>query len=168
VLPIVAGAIVVLAGLYGVMKLVNARDSAGVSADQTAGPGTYEAVATASPAPGGPPPTSGPHAPRNVTREGVLGPDELLTALEQGNVVVLYPRGRRPPAPLVALQEAVSGPFDPELAAAGQMVVLGRWPGLDRVVALAYRRRLEATGPDDPALRPFAEAWLGKGRGETG
>jgi hypothetical protein len=75
--------------------------------------------------------------------------------------------GDRAPAALRRLQEDVSGPFDAELAAAGQMVVLTRWPGADGVQALAWRRRLVASGPADPQLRAFAEAWLGQGRGKT-
>jgi len=167
VVPVLIGAVIVLAGIYGLMTLFNGRDSAGVGQESAAGPGALEPESTDRPAATGPPPTSGSHANRNVTREGRLRPDELLTALDQGNVVVLYP-GTRPPSTLTDLQEALSGPFDPELAAAGQMVVLGRWPGLDQVEALAYRRRLVAAGPDDPQLRAFAEAWLGKGRGNTG
>ena len=61
------------------------------------------------------------------------------------------------------MQEEVSGPFDPELAAAGQAVILAERPGLEGVQALAWRRRLVASGPDDPKLQEFAEAWLGQG-----
>ena len=61
------------------------------------------------------------------------------------------------------MQEEVSGPFDPELAAAGQAVILAKRPGLEGVQALAWRRRLIANGPDDPKLQEFAEAWLGQG-----
>ncbi len=58
----------------------------------------------------------------------------------------------------------MSGPFDPGLAAAGQAVILARRPGVPGVVALAWRRKLEASGPDDPQLHEFAEAYLGPGR----
>ena len=64
----------------------------------------------------------------------------------------------------MTLQEEVAGRrFDPALAAAGQAVILAQRPGVGGVQALAWRRRLAASGPDDPKLREFAEAWLGQG-----
>jgi hypothetical protein len=100
-----------------------------------------------------------------VSRDGAeLSDDELLSALRLGNVVLFYD-GEKAPQALVALQEEVSGPFDPELAAAGQAVILARRPSVGGIVALAWRRRLNASGPDDPKLREFAEAWLGQGPG---
>ncbi|HET6550502.1 MAG TPA: DUF3105 domain-containing protein [Solirubrobacter sp.] len=108
--------------------------------------------------PPGRPPTSGPHRAVPVTRDRTeLSDDELLEALHLGNVVLAYD-GRAP----VAVQREVSGPFDPALAAAGQAVILDHRPGVGGVVALAWRRRLVADGPDDPRLREFAEAWLGQ------
>jgi hypothetical protein len=65
-----------------------------------------------------------------------------------------------PPAELVAVQRAVAGPFDAEVAAAGQAVILARRPGLDAPVALAWRRTLSGSPAE---LRGFAEAWLGGG-----
>ena len=41
-------------------------------------------------------------------------------------------------------------------------MILARRPGAG-VQALAWRRRLVASGPDDPKLRDFADAWLGQG-----
>ncbi|MDP9384415.1 MAG: DUF3105 domain-containing protein, partial [Actinomycetota bacterium] len=112
----------------------------------------------------GPPPTSGPHRPELVTRDRrVLSDDRLLHALELGNVVLLYP-GEEPPAELIRLQEEVAGPFDAELAAAGQMVILARAPEAGGYEALAWRHRQRASGPGDAALRTFAEYWLGRGR----
>jgi uncharacterized protein DUF3105 len=106
------------------------------------------------------PPTSGPHRPEAVTRDRAeLSDDQLLEALHLGNVVIAYDGD--PPSGV----QDVSGPFDPELAAAGQAVILDRRPGVGGVVALAWRRRLVAKGPDDPQLREFAEAWLGQGPG---
>jgi hypothetical protein len=166
-LLIVLGVVIVLAGLYGLLRLFSGRDSGGVARRPVAGPGQLEAERRGPPPQDGQPPTSCAHARRNVTREGRLDADELLTALEQGNVVIIHP-GTRAPAALRRLQDAVSGPFDAELAAAGQMVVLARWPGANGIQALAWRRRLRASSPDDPALRAFAEAWLGQGRGKTG
>jgi len=107
------------------------------------------------------PPTSGPHRPEPVERDQTgLSDDQLLEALHLGNVVIAY-EGEAP----VAVQEDVSGPFDPALAAAGQAVILARRPGVGGVVALAWRRRLEASGPQDPRLREFAEAYLAQGPG---
>jgi Protein of unknown function (DUF3105) len=162
VLPVIAGVVILLAGLFGLISLFSGRDSGGVGDSKTAaGPGTLEAVDG-----GGTPPASGPHEKRNVTSEKRIGEDALLTALELGDVVIVHPPGRSPAA-LKRLQDDVSGPFDPELAAAGQMVIVTPWPGVTGVEALAYRRRLQASGPDDPQLRTFAEAWLGVGRGES-
>jgi hypothetical protein len=110
------------------------------------------------------PPTSGPHLPVAVRHEGSLSRDELLHALETGDVVLVYGSRALEPA-LRGLQEDVAGPFDPALAAAGQAVILDLRPGTAGVVALAWRRMLRARSPDDPQLRAFAESWLGKGAG---
>ena len=56
----------------------------------------------------------------------------------------------------------MSGPFDPQLAAAGQAVILARRPGIGPTTALAWRRRLAG---DDERLRDFAEAYLGQAGG---
>jgi len=112
------------------------------------------------------PPTSGPHVPRAIRHDAsTLGDDALLQALEQGNVVLLYGEPR-PPEPLRSLARDVNqGAFSPDLAASGQAVILGRRPGTRGVVALAWRHLLRASGPRDPALRAFADAWLGRGAG---
>jgi hypothetical protein len=74
-----------------------------------------------------------------------------------------------PPGELLNLQEALSGPFDPGLAEAGQQVILVRRPKAgEQVQALAWRRSLRGVGAADPALRDFAEAWLGKGAPGSG
>lgn len=160
------GAVVLLVGLYGLSTLVNSRDDAGVN--RSAGPGALEpdegadhrAAADRS---GADPPTSGAHSDDLVTRDArVLGDDRILHALELGDVVLVYP-DRTPPAQLRAVQEEVAGPFDAELAAAGQAVVLARVPGASGIQALAWRRRLRASGPGDPGVRTFAEYWLGRG-----
>ena len=108
------------------------------------------------------PPASGPHLPVPVRREGSLTRDELLHALETGNVVFVYGSRALEPA-LRALQEDVAGPFDPAVAAAGQAVVLDFRPHTGGVLALAWRRLLRARSPGDPQLRAFADAWLGRG-----
>src|SRR5262249_44887256 len=91
-----------------------------------------------------------------------LSEDQVLHALELGDVVLLYGTPRAPAA-LRALQQSVSGPFDPVLAANGAAVILARRPGTDGVVALAWRRMLNAANPADPALGDFADYWLGRG-----
>lgn len=164
----VAVAAVVLVGVYALAQLFVARDDAGVSGAER-GPGTLEpdrGAAHGSQAAGRRarrPPTSGPHRPDLVTRDArALSDDQLLHALELGDVVLVYP-GAKPPRELQALQEEVAGSFDAELAAAGQAVVLARDERVEEVQALAWRRRLAATGASDPALREFTEAWLGQG-----
>jgi hypothetical protein len=111
------------------------------------------------------PPTNGPHLPRLPVREE-LANDELLHALELGDVVILH-APRTPPRALRELQDELSGPFDRELAAAGQAVILSRDPSVRQTTALAWRHRLRASAPDDPRLREFADFWLGKGYAEA-
>jgi hypothetical protein len=88
-----------------------------------------------------------------------LSPDQILHALELGNVVITYP-GDSAPAPVRDLQSDLSGGFDAELAAAGQAVILA---SSDKLEALAWRRRLAPESPSDPLLREFADHWLGLG-----
>ena len=110
------------------------------------------------------PPTSGPHVPAPIPRDRVvLSDDQILHALEDGNVVIVYGK-RKAPKPLRQLAEDVSGgPFDPALVQAGQSVILARRKGTDGVVALAWRHLLRAPSADDPELTRFAEFWLGRG-----
>jgi hypothetical protein len=106
-----------------------------------------------------------PQAPAVIRRDRVaLSQDQLLHALELGDVVLLYGTGAPPPQ-LRALQEQVSGPFDPVLAANGAAVILARRAGTDGIVALAWRRMLRVGSAADPALEAFANYWLGRGRG---
>ncbi len=72
-------------------------------------------------------------------------------------LVALVDTGRE-----LALQEDL-GPYDPELAAAGQSVVLAHVRGLAQPVAVAWRRTLEFQDPAAPEVREFVEAWLGTG-----
>jgi len=112
------------------------------------------------------PPASGPHVPTPVRRDGTLTRDQLLTALEAGNVVFVFGGARADEAQLRAVQDDVAGPFDPALASAGQAVILDRRPGTGGVVALAWRRMLTAPRATHARLRDFADAWLGKGTGQ--
>jgi hypothetical protein len=104
-------------------------------------------------------------APALIRRDAVpLTEDQLLHALALGDVVLLYGTSAPPPR-LRALQERVSGPFDPLLAANGAAVILARRPGAAGVTALAWRRILRAPSAADPVLEDFANYWLGRGRG---
>jgi hypothetical protein len=99
-------------------------------------------------------------------RDGTrLSEDQTLHALALGDVVLLYGT-RAPPAALRALQQRVSGPFDPVLAANGAAVVLAYRPGTEGVTALAWKRALRAPSASDPALQEFADYWLGRGAGD--
>ena len=168
---VLAGVVLVLGGVVVLQLVLSSRDDADVSG-AAAGPGELQRDLGSKHLPPGQhiplegltdPPTSGAHHPRLVTRDGtVLSPDEILHALELGDVILFY-GDAKPPAALRALQDDVSGRFDAEVAAAGQQVILARRPGVRGVTAAAWRRLLRAPGADDPALRSFAEVWLGRG-----
>jgi hypothetical protein len=158
---VVAGVVLAVGGLIALAVAFNARDDAGLS-EAPSGPGELQGEG------GGRWPTSGEHARALVTRDRrALSDDQILTALELGNVVILY-GGAEPGAALTRLQEEVAGPFDAEVAAAGQAVILARREGAGPATALAWRRVLEADDAADPRLREFTEAWLGRGRAVTG
>jgi hypothetical protein len=146
------------------------RDQPGVSG-ASAGPGqafadlghVHLTPGAARPAYDSDPPTSGAHVPVPVTRdETQLSDDQLLQALEQGDVVLVY-GGRVPPAGLVQLALSVASPFTPALAAVGQAVILARRPGTSGITALAWARMLRVEKATDPALAAFAQYWLGRG-----
>ena len=108
------------------------------------------------------PPTSGPHVPLPIGRDQIaLSNDQLLEALELGDVVLAYGSGRPDPA-LLGLERTVAGRFTPRLAAAGQAVVLDRRPGTSGVIALAWTRMLHVGTAADPRLRDFTAQWLGR------
>jgi hypothetical protein len=144
---VLAAIVVLAAGGFGLLAVVSARDDAEIAAPVSAPGEPAEGACT--------------DASAQIGRDrGPLSDTQVARALELGNVVILAPR----PGALAELQEEVSGPFDAELAAAGQMVILGRSDG-PPITALAFDRRLEAASPDDPALREFAERLLGNGAG---
>jgi hypothetical protein len=152
---VAAGVFIAVVGLVALALAFGARDDPEVAAPQ-AGPGELQ------PAEGGEWPTSGEHAEELVTRDRRrLTDDQILTALELGNVVILYD-APDPGTHLLRLQEEVAGPFDAEIAAAGQAVILARRAGAGPATALAWRRVLQTPDSGDPALRDFAEAWLGR------
>jgi hypothetical protein len=163
----VVGVALAVAAVAAVFLIATGRDDSQLAGPQ--GPGELQPNRGAShsgPAAvsGDDPPTSGTHEPRLVTRDRrEITDDQLIHALELGDVVVLYD-ARRPPAALEQLQEDVmGGPFDAELAAAGQAVILARRAGAGAATALAWRRILRADDPSDSNLREFAEYWLGRG-----
>ena len=165
---VLVGIVVAVAGAIGVGRILGDRDAPGVGTPSGPGrehrdQGARHVVAVQR---GfrysSDPPTSGPHRPLFPTGEPDAPPDALLHALELGNVV-LYFGARTAPVELRRFARAVAGPFDRALAASGQAVILARRPGTDGVIAAAWRRSLEVGNAGDPALREFAEHWLGQG-----
>jgi hypothetical protein len=107
------------------------------------------------------PPASGAHHVVALRRDATtLSNDQLLTALEQGNVVLLYGTPKPPPA-LKALARDEAAEFTPDVAAGGGAIVLGRRPGTNGIIALAWRRMLHVPNGQIGALRNFADAYLG-------
>jgi hypothetical protein len=161
-LRIAAGVLLAIAGLIVLVLVLGARDDPEVASPSGSSALEPDLGAEHSGAAQetDEPPTSGPHAPELVTRDRRrLTNDQLLHALELGNVVLLYD-APEPPPELVAVQRDVAGPFDAEVAAAGLAVILARWPGIEEPTAVAWRRVQRGAG-----LREFAEAWLGQGLG---
>jgi len=93
---------------------------------------------------------------------GVMRPAGATPQVDDGNVVLLY-SDERLTRRLRELALEIGGPSDGALVAAGQAVLVRRRPGLRvPVVAVSASHRLDASGPDDPALRAFVEYWLGR------
>jgi hypothetical protein len=111
------------------------------------------------------PPTSGPHRPAPVRHDyAPLSDDQLLSALAAGDVVVEYGGDpHRPPPGLRALAARLAGPFSPTLVATGQALILAPRPGTVGLIALAWTRIARVSGADQPLLREFIAAWLGRG-----
>jgi len=168
VLVVVAAVLIAAVGCVALIALLTSQDSSQVH--EASGPGALEPDRGSQPPDGSEdrPPTSGKHTDAAITRDQTeLTDDQLVNALALGNVVITYDEAKAPAA-LVALQRDVQGSgFDASLAGAGQAVLLARRPGAG-VQALAWRRRLVASGPDDPRLREFADAWLGQGPAGAG
>ena len=135
-----------LAAVGGGILLLQSRDDAGV--EKEAGPG--ERVEARCPG-----------KPATITHDKrALSADQLAHALALGNVVLRY-RGKQPPTALNQLQDELTGPYDAEIAAAGQAVILA--PGAETgFEALAWGRRFQSNSAQDPQLRAFSEAWLGE------
>jgi hypothetical protein len=165
----IAVAIGVIALLSG--GLAGSRDDPGVSIHTGPGPGQRFAdqgdrhlrPGAPHPAYDSTPPTSGPHVPAAVRRDDArLSDDQLLQALEVGDVVFMYSTPR-PPRGLQAVADSVAPRFTPDLAAHGETVILARRAGLPRITALAWTHRLSSDVAGE--LRAFAQYWLGRGAG---
>lgn len=163
-LALSVGLIVLVSGYF------TSRDQAGVTG-AAAGPGhAFNDLGHAALRPGqarpaynSNPPTSGAHFNEAVSRAGApLNEDQLLTALQAGDVVIFY-GGSRPPADLEQFAHSVAPPFTPALAATGDAVILARRPGTAGVLALAWAHMLNVRQTSDPALRGFVAYWLGRG-----
>ena len=143
--------VLVAGGAFGLHKLFTARDNSAVNGATTATAGGADAGKC-------------PAQTAEIPRDGVaLSPGQIATAIARGNVVLLS----SDPATLRRFQADESGRYDAELAAAGQMVVLGKADlPAGRVDAKAWGRNLQAA-PGDPALRDFTESLLGKGAGKA-
>jgi hypothetical protein len=149
--------VVAIGGFVLVLLFFEGRDNSQVpnAASGTGGPGQVATDQRHAQTP----------APIRSDRDGTrLSEDQLLHALELGDVVLLYGT-RAPPPALRALQERLAGRFDPVLAANGAAVILGYRPGMDGVTALAWRHVLRAPSASDPAVQEFADYWLGRGAG---
>lgn len=173
-LLIVIAALAISIGVIAVLSggLLAGRDDPGVSAGQS-GPGTrfrdqgnlHLRQGELRPVYDSDPPTSGPHIPEAVLRDRAeLSADQLLEALELGDVVLMYGTPQ-PPRGLAAIAESVGGRFTPALAASGQAVILARRPGTRGVIALAWTRMLRTLSA--PELRNFAQFWLSRGATST-
>jgi hypothetical protein len=171
-LAIVAASLAIAIGIIALLSggLLAGHDSPGVTGSD-AGPGVaFRDQGNTVLRPGEPrpvydsaPPTSGPHHPAAVTADGArLSDDQLLSALAAGDVVYVYGTPA-PPAGLATVARAMAPAFTPALAASGQAVVLARRPGVTGVIALAWAHMVHVAAPNDPALRAFAQYWLGRG-----
>jgi Protein of unknown function (DUF3105) len=158
------GLILLLSGYFA------GRDQAAISGG-TSGPGqAFPDLGHAALTPGQPhpsynsnPPTSGAHVPEAVTGdEANLNDDQLLEALQLGNVVIVYGT-RSPPAGLTQFTRLVAPAFTPALAASGDAVILARRPGARGLAALAWAHLLRVNTASDPALGQFVTFWLGRG-----
>ena len=166
------GVVVTAAALAGLLLFLASRDSS--TFQGTTGPGqVFADQGHQHLAPGASgaakfvydsnPPTSGPHVPVLANRDlQHLSTDELLQALELGDVVLVYGDRRLQPG-LRRLASSLAGPYSRSLAAAGQAVVLDFQRGRSGVVGVAWRHLLPSSRPSDPRLQAFIQFWLGRG-----
>jgi hypothetical protein len=158
------GLILLLSGYFA------GRDQAAVSGGTSAPGQAFSDLGHAALSPGQPrpaynsdPPTSGAHNPQAVTRDGAtLTDDQLLQALQLGDVVIVYGT-KQPPPGLTEFASTAAPPFTPALAATGDAVILARRPGTAGLVALAWTHLLRVSSPSDAQLGQFVSFWLGRG-----
>lgn len=170
-LRIAIGAVVSLAGVVALLAFFASRDdstfSSGKSPGQEFADQGHKHLAPGAGKPGynSDPPTSGAHVAKLPARDGgALTDDEILEAIELGNVVLLHAPGS-PEAPLRAVARELDAAYDRELAASGAAVLVGTRQGTGGVVAVAWRHLQRATSASDPGLADFAEFYLGRGAG---
>jgi uncharacterized protein DUF3105 len=157
--------IVAGAGAIGLLVIVSGSDAPGGGSVSGTGQEIPIVVPSSPPSSRANPPTSGPHAPASVTRDGAaISDDQLLDAIERGDVVLLY-GGASPPPALRALAAQLAPPFSAALADAGGAVILARRQGTRGVIGVAYRHLVRVSNPADPALGQFVDYWLGRGQG---
>ena len=119
-LTVLSAVLVAGVGVFGLLSFFTARDQAGVSGRPAKAPGTlypdqghrHIKPGDPRPKPASSPPTSGPHVPVPIKADRrAISRDQLLHALELGDVVLLYP-GHEPPA--ISRRSSVSsGPSAP-------------------------------------------------------
>jgi len=170
---LIAGTLLIaLAAVIALVAFFNGRDSSGVSSTPSGSGQAFPDQGAEHLRPGqrppapynSRPPTSGAHVVSPVNRADVpLTDDQLLSALEAGNVVLAYGTPTAPPGLRALADDVAGGPFDPSVARAGQSVILARRPGTAGIVAVAWRHLLRTSSPRDPALKTFADDWLGVG-----
>ena len=170
-LAVAVGVIALLSG-----GLLAGHDSPGVSG-AASGPGVaFPDQGNAQLKPGQPhpsydsePPTSGPHVPTPIDRNGAqVTNDQLLQALSVGDVVLMYGTHTPPPGLAAVANGIAPAAFSPALAATGQAVVLAYRPGTTGVMGLAWAHMVHVRSPTDPTLRSFSQYWLGRGAPQRG
>jgi hypothetical protein len=170
-------ALAVLLGIGGVIALIaffNSRDDSTFSGTKSPGQAFADQGArhlrpgASHPRYDSDPPTSGPHVARLPARDGgALSDDEILEAVELGNVVLLHSPGTSD-APLRAVARELDAGYDRDLADSGSAVLVGTRAGAGPVVAVAWRHLQRAASPSDPSIADFAEFHLGSGAGSPG
>jgi hypothetical protein len=163
-LAVAIGAIALLSGFF------TSRDNPGFAGADT-GPGiALKDQGHAHLQPGQPhpaydsnPPTSGAHVPELVTaNNSELTSDQLLEALELGDVVIEY-GSQTPPPGLEQLARQVAPPFNPALVATGDQLILARRPGTNGLIGLSWAHLIRSASAGDPTLKVFASYWIGRG-----
>src|ERR1700748_3776923 len=139
-LLVVAGALILAAGLVVLVSVFGARDEGGVQGGSDASPGTAVTDHCAA----------------------AFGDAALARYLRLGNVLVAYadPSQR---AALEQLRDALAGPHSPVLENAGEAVILRRRADVHGIAARAWARMLDVTTPSDPRLSQMIEHELGRG-----